>query len=166
MIRKISMLLLIFCLFAYTAWVFYVDALSYDPLSAVSENRYGSADDDAVLSSKYAPAWNEEIYKKNLFSPVRTYKKAKPVIDTGPAMPPPRRPELVLKGIVLDTFDEYVAYIEIDRAKAVAMRKGDQIKEIEIEDISARKVVVKWKAENITLSMDKIKTIKQPPKRR
>ena len=65
-----------------------------------------------------------------------------------------------LKGIILDQFGEYIAYIEKDKAKAVAARKGDRFDDVEVVDVQQKSVELKWNEENILLSLDRIKTIK------
>lgn len=161
MIRKLLILGAAFFLFLYTVWNFYSEALRYDPMSAISAKQ-PKAKGTEVFVSGYSPAWSREILENNLFSPGRTYSEPKPVPVSVPVAPPPVRPELALKGIVLDTFGEHVAYIEIDQAKAVPMRKGDKLEDIEVVDISSRKVVLQWNDENINLSIEKIKTIDDP----
>jgi hypothetical protein len=42
------------------------------------------------------------------------------------------------------------------------MRKGDKIEDVELVDISDRKIVLQWNTEKINLTMDKIKTIVKP----
>ena len=42
------------------------------------------------------------------------------------------------------------------------MRKGDKLEDIEVVDISERKVVLQWMGAKITMSMEKIKTIGSP----
>ena len=161
MIRKLFMLGAVLALFLYTVWNFYAEALSYDPLSAVSVKQPKVKGPEQVVSA-YRPAWSREIQDKNLFSPARTYNVPKPVPVSVFVPPPPRRPELALRGIVLNTFGEYVGFIEIDKAKAAPMRKGDKIADIEVIDISDRKVVLQWNNEKINLSIDKIKTLNRP----
>jgi hypothetical protein len=39
------------------------------------------------------------------------------------------------------------------------MRKGDKLGDIEVVDISERKVVLQWRSEKIPLSMERIKTL-------
>jgi type II secretory pathway component PulC len=160
MIRKLFMLGAVLALFLYTVWNFYAEALSYDPLSAVSVKQPKVIGPEQIVSA-YRTAWSREIQDKNLFSPARTYFVPKPVPVSVP-VPPPRRPELALRGIVLNTFGEYVGFIEIDKAKAVPMRKGDKIADIEVIDISERKVVLQWNNEKIDLSIEKIKTLSRP----
>lgn len=160
MIRKLIILGAAFLLLLYTLWNFYSEALSYNPMSAISVKQPKTKGTEEIVST-YSAAWSGEIHEKNLFSPNRTYIVPKPV-SIVPVAPPPKRPELALKGIVSDTFGEYVSYIEIDRAKAVPMRKGDKLEDIEVVDISSRKVVLKWNGETINLSNEKIKTIDRP----
>lgn len=159
MIRKLFILGAVLCIFLYTVWNFYSEALSYDPMSAVAVKQPKVKKSDEIAA--YSSAWSKEIQDKNLFSPGRTYSVPKPV-PASVSIAPPRRPELALRGVVLNTFGEYVGFIEIDNAKAVPMRKGDKIQDIEVIDISARKVVLQWNNETINLSIEKIKTINKP----
>lgn len=163
MTRKIIILCAVFFLFLYTVWNFYFEALRHDPISAISVKTPRAIGAEAIALG-YRPAWSREIMENNLFSPGRTYSEPKPVVIIEPPVyvEPPKRPELALKGIVLDTFGEYVGYIEIDKAKATPMRKGDKLEAIEVVDISSRKVVLQWNGEKIDLSIEKIKTIDDP----
>jgi len=165
MIRKIFMLAVVALLFLYTAWNFYFGAFSYDPMSEVTSRKGKLLQSVAPLSLKNRAGWTEAIYEKNIFSPNRTYREPKPVV-AAPIAPvyvePPRQPELLLKGIVLDTFGDYVAYIEIDKGKAAPMRKGDKLEGVEVLDITDRQVVLQWNDKAINLSVDKIKTILNP----
>ena len=160
MIRKLLIPGAVSVLFLYTVWNFYSEAVIYDPMSELSVKQSNIRGQEKIISA-YKAAWSSEIEEKNLFNPSRTYTIPKPVVVTAP-VEPPRRPELVLKGIVADTFGEYVSYIEIDKAKAVSMRRGDKLEGIEVVDISSRKVVLQWNGEKITLSIEKIKTIEKP----
>ena len=112
----------------------------------------------------YAAAWDKIIYEKNLFSAQRTYMEPKPVRIAAPPPPPPKRPDLALKGIVLDTFGDYVAFIEINQAKSTQLRTGDKVEDIEVSAISEKSVVLKWMDETITLSIEKVKTLSGKPR--
>ncbi|MBI5638899.1 MAG: hypothetical protein HZA17_00590 [Nitrospirae bacterium] len=164
MIRRGVMLTVIIFLFVFTCWNFYTKALRYEPLSGVAANKQGRKEAVSSLSAKYQPAWGKEIHDRNLFNPSRSYREPKSSGSAEALLPlePPKKPELVLKGIILDTFGEYVAYLEIDKAKAIAMRRGDKTDNIELVDISGRKTVLKWNDELIELTIDKIKTITNP----
>jgi len=163
MIRKIFMLAVVFSLFVYTGWNFYAKALRYDPLAEVTVRKMKQRENETFVFAKYRPAWSRDIHEKNLFTPTRGYQEPRPFVPPPPPPPPPpRKPEMVLKGIVLDSFGDYVAYIEIDKAKATPMRKGDKAEDIEVVDISGRHVVLKWNNETIDLNIDKIKTITNP----
>ena len=163
MTKKILLITAGVALFVFSVWNFYTGAIRYNPLSEVSEKRPGGKGVESLISFKYSPSWTQDIHEKNLFSPYRSYIEPKPVAPVNvPPPPPPRRPEMVLKGIVLDLFEDFVAYIEIDKAKALPMRKGDKTDDIDVIDVSARKVVLKWNNEIIELSVDKIKTISNP----
>ncbi len=160
MIRKVFMMVIVVSLFVYISWDFYFRALSYNPLSAMKAKEFEPKDSGTALLSEFTPSWSKDIYEKNLFSPYRSYIEPKPVSSV--PVEPPKRPELVLKGIVLDSFGDLVAYIEINKAKAAPMRKGDKIEDIEVIDISERKVMLKWNAENINLNIEKVRTIDKP----
>ncbi len=161
MIRKIIMLSMITVLFVYVLAYFITDAMLYDPFSGSVPKEFKPEQDDFAMILPYAPAWNSMIYEKNLFSPSRSYMRSVIPRKT-PDIPPPARPEIALKGIIIDAFGDYVAYVTIDRQKAVPMRKGDKIEDVELVDISDRKIVLQWNTEKINLTMDKIKTIVKP----
>ncbi len=161
MIRKIIMLSMITVLFVYVLAYFITDAMLYDPFSGSVPKEFKPEQDDFAMIPPYAPAWNSMIYEKNLFSPSRSYMRSVIPRKT-PDIPPPARPEIALKGIIIDAFGDYIAYVTIDRQKAVPMRKGDKIEDVELVDISGRKIVLQWNTEKINLTMDKIKTIVKP----
>jgi len=162
MIRRQAVLFIMACVAIVAAWKFYKNALAYDPLDRDAV-KHAAIKETVLTKSAYAPAWDKEISEKNLFSPSRTYLEPKPVPVTV-TVPPPQRPALVLKGIVLDTFGDFAAYLEINQAKAVPLRKGDKVEEIEVTDISEKKVVLQWNNETITMSIEKVKTISNTPR--
>ncbi|MEW6107563.1 MAG: hypothetical protein AB1632_00115 [Nitrospirota bacterium] len=156
------MLIIVIFLFIYISWNFYLKAVRYDPLKDLGIKTAGTNETGIINVTSYKPGWSGDIYEKNLFSPFRSYAEPRPVLPSDIPLPPPRKPELALKGIVLNQFGEYVAYLEIDKSKPMPMRKGDKIEGVELFDISERKVMIKWNAETINLSLDKIKTISNP----
>lgn len=164
MIRRLCMLSLMVVVFLYVLWNFYKEALSYNPLSGIPEEiRTANKDTTSTTSIpllEFKTGWSKGILEKNLFSPSRTYIEPKPISEF--TLPPPKRPELVLKGIILDMFGDYIAYIEKDKAKAIPVRKGDSIEDVEVIDVTDRKTILKWNEEIIELKMDKIKTISKP----
>ncbi|TAN41352.1 MAG: hypothetical protein EPN25_05120 [Nitrospirae bacterium] len=164
MIRQVCIVCVAGLLFLAASGNFYYKALQHDPLAEVSVKKARLSVPEKSLPAAYKPAWSPVIHEKNLFSPNRTYKEPKPVLTAEQlkAIEPPKRPELALKGVVQDSFNEYVAYIEIGKAKALPMRKGDKTENLELIDISGRKAVLKWNDEMITLNLDKIKTIDNP----
>jgi hypothetical protein len=163
MIRKAAILVLIAGVTIFAAWKFYVNAIAYDPLDEGAV-KHATIKESALSKSVYAPAWGKEIHEKNLFSPTRTYKEPRPAPVMAAPVEPPKRPDLVLKGIVLDTFGEFVAFIEINQAKAAPLRKGDKVEEVEVIDITEKKVVLKWYTETITMSIEKVKTLSSKPR--
>jgi len=154
-------------LLLFAVWNFYARGLRHDPYAELSvgkvKQKAGGPAGQAAAPVLFVPGWTADIHEKNLFSPGRTYREPKPVAAM-PLVPvePPKRPEIVLRGVILDSFGEYVAYIEVDKSKSVPMRKGDKTEGIELIDISGRKAVLKWNNEIMNLSLDKIKTIENP----
>ena len=57
---------------------------------------------------------------------------------------------------------EYVGYVEIGKAVAVPVRKGDKLEDIEVIDISERDVVLQWMGQTIKLSIQHVTTIDKP----
>lgn len=166
MIRQVCTLSIAGLLLLFSVWNFYSKGLMHDPYTALLTGKTKQKAPEAVASAPpaFAPGWTAELHEKNLFSPTRTYREPKPVAPASlkPVEPPPKRPEVALKGVILDSFGEYVAYIEIDKAKPVPMRKGDKADNIELIEISGRTAVLKWNSEIMNLSLDKIKTIENP----
>jgi hypothetical protein len=163
MIRRSFFLIVVGVLLIYAVFNFFSNALVYDPLEEVPAKKFKPESSDYRLKSTYVPAWDSAIHEQNLFSPYRSYIKPKPIAEVSkPAEPPPRKPDLILSGIVLDTYGEYVAYIKIDKSKAIPMRKGDILEDVELIDISSREVVLKWKTDKINLSMGKVIIVNQP----
>ncbi len=163
MIRKIVMLVIVASLFLFMSWKFTVSAVLYNPLSDVFVKK-AKIKESAPTKSAYASAWDKIIYEKNLFSTLRTYKEPPPVRAAVPPPPPPKKPDLALKGIILDTFGDYVAFVEINQARSRQLRKGDKIEDIEVSDISEKEVVLKWLGETITLTIEKVKTLSGKPR--
>jgi hypothetical protein len=160
MTKRMILLGSVLLIFLFTASDLY-EAVSYNPISQVSAKAAGTKAGEDIFAN-YAPAWSDDILGKNLFSPDRSGPKPPPPPpppSPPPPPPPPKRPDLALRGIVGNASGEYVAFVEIDRSKAVQMRIGEKIGEIEVTNISERKVVLQWMAEKITLSMESIKTI-------
>lgn len=166
MIKKIFLIVVASVLFIYSAWNFYTGAIRYNPLSEAVVMKSKAKGAENLVSFKSAPSWTKDIHEKNLFSPNRSYIEPKPVVVLPPPPPPPRKPDMALKGIVQDLFGDYVAYLEIDKATAAPMRKGDKAQDIEAVDVSDRKVVLKWNNEIIELSIDNIQTISNPRSKR
>ncbi len=166
MIRKIVVLIAVAALFLYAGWNFTVNALKYNPLSDILVKKAQIRASEPLETTRTA-AWDKTIYEKNLFSALRTYAEPKPVrveVPPPPPPPPPKRPELALKGIVIDTFGDYVAYIEINQARPAKLRTGDKVEDIEVTDISEKAVVLKWLGETITLTIEKVRTLSNKPR--
>lgn len=163
MIRKIIMLIIVAVLFFFMSWKFTVSAVLYNPLSDILVKKAKIRESDPTKAT-YTTAWDKIIYEKNLFNTLRTYMEPKPVRAAVPPPPPPKKPDLALKGIILDTFGEYVAYVEINQARSTQLRKGDKVEDIEVSDITEKAVVLKWLNETITLTIEKVKTLSGKPR--
>jgi len=163
MIRKIVMLVIVAALFFFMSWKFTVSALLYNPLADTLVKKAKIRESEPTKAA-YAAAWDKIIYEKNLFNTLRTYMEPKPVRAAVPPPPPPKKPDLALRGIVLDTFGDYVAYIDINQATTTQLRKGDKVEEIEVSDITEKAVVLKWLNETITLTIEKVKTLSGNPR--
>lgn len=163
MIRKIVMLVIVAALFLFMSWKFTVSAVLYNPLSEIFVKKTKIRESEPVKAT-YTSAWDKIIYEKNLFSTLRTYMEPKPVRIAAPPPPPPKKPDLALRGIILDTFGDYVAFVEINQARSRQLRKGDKIEDIEVSDISEKEVVLKWLGETITLTIEKVKTLSGKPR--
>jgi hypothetical protein len=163
MIRKIIMLIIVAALFFFMSWKFTVSAVLYNPLSDIFVKKAKIRESEPTKAT-YTAAWDKIIYEKNLFNTLRTYLEPKPVRSAVPPPPPPKKPDLTLKGIVLDTFGDYVAYVDINQAKTTQLRKGDKVEDIEVSDITEKAVVLKWMNETITLTIEKVKTLSGKPR--
>jgi hypothetical protein len=161
MIRRWFILILLSVVVLVLMIDFYNIVKDYNPLLEIeiNSNKIGTIYGKDGLPV-FKAGWTKEILDNNLFSPTRNPVLPKPQVQLKPA-DMPKRPELSLKGIVLDSFEEYVAYIEKDRAKAIPVRKGDRLDDVEVMDIKQRSVELRWNEEIISLSLDKIKTIKK-----
>ncbi|MBI4684021.1 MAG: hypothetical protein HY755_02355 [Nitrospirae bacterium] len=132
----------------------------YNPLNGIEADKRNSMGEQKQKLSALETGWSKDIIDKNLFSPLRGYvpPPPKPKI-VKPVEPPPRRPELSLRGIVQDQFGEYVAYVEKDRDLPVPLKKGDRLEDVEVVSIDQKNVELKWREETIALTLNKIKTI-------
>jgi len=159
MIRKRVLLLASFLLFCAACYIFYSDGIGHAPLSEVFVKKSSLKPID-LASGKFTAQWGVEIHEKNLFSQNRSFFEPKPVAVEVPVhVEPPKRPELALKGIVQDTFGDYVAFVEINQAKSTPLRKGDKVDDIEVSDITSKQVMLKWNNETIPLTIEKVKTL-------
>lgn len=140
----------------------YKEAIIYNPLKSIEISGREAANNGKKALPVFEAAWGREIVDNNLFSSTRSPVQPKPQPQGKAAEPPPKRPDMNLKGIILDQFGEYVAYIEKDKVKAVPVRKGDRFDDVDVVDVQQKSVELRWNEENILLSLDRIKTIKRP----
>jgi len=140
----------------------YKEAIIYNPLKSIEISGREAANNGKKALPVFEAAWGREIVDNNLFSSTRSPVQPPPPQPQGQAAEPPKRPDMNLKGIILDQFGEYIAYIEKDKVKAVPVRKGDRFDDVEVVDVQQKSVELRWNEENILLSLDRIKTIKRP----
>lgn len=140
----------------------YKEAIIYNPLKSIEISGREAANNGKKALPVFEAAWGREIVDNNLFSSTRSPVQPPPLQPQGKAAEPPKRPDMNLKGIILDQFGEYIAYIEKDKVKAVPVRKGDRFDDVEVVDVQQKSVELRWNEENILLSLDRIKTIKRP----
>ena len=138
----------------------YKEAIIYNPLKSIEISGREAANNGKKALPVFEAAWGREIVENNLFSSTRSPVQPPPPQPQGKAAEPPKRPDMNLKGIILDQFGEYIAYIEKDKAKAVAARKGDRLDDVDVLNVQQKSVELRWNEENILLSLERIKTIK------
>lgn len=141
----------------------YKEAIMYNPLQGIEAKGREAVSNGKELSPVFETGWGKEIAENNLFSPTRSpvQPKPPPQFQMKP-VEPPKRPDMNLKGVVCDQLGDFIAYIEKDRAKAVPVRKGDSLDDVEVIDIKEKSVELRWNEETISLSLEKVKTIKRP----
>lgn len=165
MIRRLFIIGILFAVVLILLWSFFREVVFYSPVGGQKEKAAAMEEKAGEKALKgYLPAWGEEIYTKNLFDPLRGKEPPKPVLPpegSEPSPPPPQRPEMKLKGIVTDSFGEFVAYVEIGDERAVPLRKGDKKGDIVVVDITSRTLNLTWLGQDVALSMEKIKTLKR-----
>lgn len=137
---------------------FLKQALLYDPIDKLNtESGRGEVNEERPHGG-FHPAWTKAILEKNLFSRDRGY--VPPVIPvSAPPPPPPVKPEFTLKGIIMENGRE-TAIIE-NKGITYALRQGDVLEEAELMRIEGKTIIFKWMEEEITLSMEKVRTIKR-----
>lgn len=140
------------------------DVVLYNPLRDIGEKAERVLGEETGELRGYASAYDDVILKKNLFQSSRSDSpqvQRKQVMADEPSDLPPTRPELKLKGIITDSFGDFVAYVEKDGAKAIAVRTGDIFGDVEVLDIAERTILFVWMEEKIELSMKKVKIIRR-----
>jgi hypothetical protein len=140
----------------------YKEAIMYNPFHGIEATARAGMNNTKEALPAFEAGWGKEIIDNNLFSPTRSPVQPRSQVQMKGMEAPPKRPEMFLKGIILDTSGEYVAYIEKDKVKAVPVRKGDKLDDVEVIDVNQKNVELKWNEEMISLSLEKIKTVKKP----
>lgn len=115
-----------------------------------------------------ASGWGEEIVRGNLFDPYRAEPPKIPegTAPAGVSEPPPPIPEekpapqIELNGIILNQYGEHIAYLKINNAPPMAVRKGDRVEGIRVLDVTERVVELSWENNPISLTIEKIKNVK------
>lgn len=145
---------------------FYQHVIQYEAVRTPNEKNEPShmKKKNPLLPEK---GWIEDILSHNIFSPARSYKDDPgPVTEVEIVQAPLKQPELILKGVILNQYNVYIAYIEKDGQKAIGVRSGDKIGDIEVMDISNQSVILKWNAETITLTLKRVESLDKKRVRR
>jgi hypothetical protein len=158
MIRKwfIMGVLVLLCAFVLTE--FLSEAVFYDPMEEVTGGEKKRVE-KAKPEEAFQKAWSSAIRRRNLFSSSRSAEESRPVVEkrpdppAPPPPPPPPRPRLTLNGIILNQYDEYVAYVQKGNEQPVALREGDQFGDTRVVSITETSVELRWMNETITLSL-------------
>ncbi len=141
--------------------IFYQNVIKYKPIYVATQKGEAEKSEKTFQEPKKVSV-EQSLLEKNLFNPDRTYvEKAEEEEKTEEVTEPKQMPQLQLKGIVLNQYDEYVAIISINNKKPVMLRVGEKVEDIEVVEISDRAVELNWLGEPITLTMDKIKTLEE-----
>ncbi|GBE36585.1 hypothetical protein BMS3Bbin07_00733 [bacterium BMS3Bbin07] len=145
---------------------FYQNVIQYEPVRTPNEKNEPSnmKKKKPLMPEK---GWIEDILSHNIFSPARSYKDDPgPVTEVEIVQAPLKQPELILKGVILNQYNVYIAYIEKDGQKAIGVRSGDKIGDIEVMNISNQSVMLKWNAETITLTLKRVESLNKKKARR
>lgn len=152
-IAAVSLIFLIFSI------KFYKNVIKYKPVKVeykLSEKK--EVDKKRGLKLKEI-VWDRVITEKNIFSPDRSFSpRVEPKAEKGEPLTTPEIPDLTLKGIVLNQYNEYVAYIKKDNEKTMAIRAEEQIGDIKVLQVREREVLLEWRGQKMTLSLRSAKT--------
>ncbi len=142
--------------------IFYQNVIKYKPIRINTEKASTEKSAKAVFKDVKVRI-GKSLLEKNLFNPDRTYVEKTDEEEKSPeeVETPKQMPQIQLKGIVQNQYDEYVAIISINNKKPVMLRVGEKVEDIEVVEISDRSVELNWLGEPITLTMDKIKTLEE-----
>jgi hypothetical protein len=137
---------------------FYKNVIKYKPVKIKYQLSEKKQIDETDFKIKEIE-WEKEITDKNLFSPDRSFKhRAEDKVEKEEPLTTSITPDLTLKGIVLNQYNEYIAYIKKGNEKTMAVRAGDQIDNIKVLQIREREVVLEWEGQKMTLSLRSAKT--------
>ncbi len=141
--------------------IFYQNVIKYKPIYVTTKKGEIEKSEKIVQEAKKVSV-DKNLLEKNLFNPDRTYvKKTEEKETTEEVEAPKQMPQITLKGIVQNQYDEYIAIISINNKKPIMLRVGEKVEDIEVVEISDRVVEINWLGEPITLTMDKIKNLEE-----
>jgi hypothetical protein len=144
----------------FLAWDFTRGVLLYDPLGQVALETEVT-ETQASAPGEFRPGWNEAIVRKNLFREDRGQTPPSPPPSAlnsaaaGAPEPtvPDRAPNVKLNGIIKNQFGEYVAYVQIETAPAIALRAGDMVSGLNVERVDQRSVVLLFGPQRLELTL-------------
>ncbi len=149
----------IFVVFILSLINFYQNVIKYQetkPLNSPKEKiqKVISTNDKAAADKI---TWDMEILEKNIFSPDRSFSPVQESETSEETEDSPIRPNLKLIGVVLNQYNEYIAYIKREGEKPVGLRVGERIDDSEIIEINDRTVKIRWKDEEFVLTLKNMK---------
>jgi type II secretory pathway component PulC len=158
MIRKwfIMGVLALSCAFVLSE--FLSQAVFYDPMEEVTGVEKTHVE-KVKPEEAFRKAWTSAIRSRNLFSSSRSAEEPRPVVEkrpeppAPPPPPPPPKPRFTLNGIILNQYDEYVAYLQKGNEQPMALREGDRIGDTQVVSITETSVELRWMNETITLTL-------------
>ena len=158
MILRGIIIAIVSLIFLMSSIKFYKNVIKYKPVKIEYKSSEKKQRGETDLRVKEV-AWDKDITDKNIFSPERSFSlRSEAKAEKEEPLATSVAPELTLKGIVLNQYNEYVAYIKKDNEKTMAVREGEQIDNIKVLKVRERGVVLEWKGQKMRLSLRSAKT--------
>jgi len=153
-------------------WDFGNRALFYHPLAVSGESTRPATPEKEEGKPGLKTTWGVEIEQKNLFSESRAVRispadaafgfNTAPMQDAAANGPPVEvRPNIILSGIIINQFGEYVAYLKFDGQEPVGIRKGETVEGVKVISLDERSVSLDWKGSGFELTLSNQPLIKR-----